>query len=238
MAIALNKRKLVSYLDLNLGRGGLIRGDRLIADLRGLLGPLRIEDLRIPFVAVATDLTTGHEVWLQTGGLTKALRASFALPGLFPPIELDKRWLADGALVDPLPVAACRALGADLVIAVNLNTDIIGQTRRSRRGASAFMGFDPSALMEESAQASSPLFADSMTLGVFRRESNKPNVFGVMTSSLSIMQDRLTRSRLAGDPPDVQITPRVGQIALLEFERAEELIRGGRRPANAGTPNS
>jgi NTE family protein len=88
-AIALNKRKLVSYLDINLGRGGLIRGDRLIADLRGLLGPLRIEDLRIPFVAVATDLATGHEVWLQTGDLTETLRASFALPGLFPPIELD-----------------------------------------------------------------------------------------------------------------------------------------------------
>ena len=226
-AIALNKRKLVSYLDINLGRGGLIRGDRLIADLRGLLGPLRIEDLRIPFVAVATDLATGHEVWLQTGDLTETLRASFALPGLFPPIELDKRWLADGALVDPLPVAACRALGADLVIAVNLNTDIIGKARRSRRGASAFMGFDPAALMEESAQASSPLFADSMTLGVFRRESNKPNVFDVMTTSLSIMQDRLTRSRLAGDPPDVQITPRVGHIGLLEFERAEELIREG-----------
>jgi NTE family protein len=155
------------------------------------------------------------------------LRASFALPGLFPPIELDKRWLADGALVDPLPVAACRALGADLVIAVNLNTDIIGKARRSRSGASAFMGFDPGALLEESAQAPSPLFADSMTLGVFRRESNKPNVFDVMTTSLSIMQDRLTRSRLAGDPPDVQITPRVGHIGLLEFERAEELIREG-----------
>lgn len=226
-AIALNKRKLLSYLDLNLGRGGLIRGDKLIADLRGLLGPLRIEDLRIPFVAVATDLTTGHEVWLQTGDLTETLRASFALPGLFPPIELDKRWLADGALVDPLPVAACRALGADLVIAVNLNTDIIGKVRRSRSGASAFMGFDPAALTEESAQVSSPLFADSMTLGVFRRESNKPNVFGVMTASLSIMQDRLTRSRLAGDPPDVHIAPLVGHIGLLEFERAEELIREG-----------
>ena len=235
-AIALNKRKLVSYLDLNLGRGGLIRGDRLIADLRGLLGPLRVEDLRIPFVAVATDLTTGHEVWLQTGDLTETLRASFALPGLFPPIELDKRWLADGALVDPLPVAACRALGADLVIAVNLNTDIIGKARRSRSGASAFMGFDPGALLEESAQASSPLFADSMTLGVFRRESNKPNVFGVMTTSLSIMQDRLTRSRLAGDPPDVHITPRVGHIGLLEFERAEELIREGEEAVERKRP--
>ena len=146
---------------------------------------------------------------------------------LFPPIELDKRWLADGALVDPLPVAACRALGADLVIAVNLNSDIIGKVRCSRTSASGLMGFDPAVLVEESAQASSSLFADNFTLGVFRRESDKPNVFGVMTTSLSIMQDRLTRSRLAGDPPDVHITPRVGHIGLLEFERAEELIREG-----------
>ena len=98
------------------------------------------------------------------------------------------------------------------------------------------MGFDPAALMEESAQASSPLFADSMTLGVFRRESYKPNVFDVMTTSLSIMQDRLTRSRLAGDPPDVQITPRVGHIDLLEFERAEELIREGEEAVERRRP--
>ena len=99
-ALALNKRKLFRYIDLNLNRGGLIRGDRLFADLQGLLGSLRIEELRMPFVAVATDLMTGHEVWLQTGDLTDVLRASSALPGLFPPVELDKRWLADGALVD------------------------------------------------------------------------------------------------------------------------------------------
>ena len=235
-ATTLNKRKLISYLDLHLGRGGLIRGDRLVADLRRLLGPLRFDDLRIPFVAVATDLGTGHEVWLQTGDLTEALRASFAMPGLFPPIEVENRWLADGALVDPLPVAACRALGADLVIAVNLNTDIIGKVRRPRSGASTLMGFDPAPLMEESAQAASTSFADSITRGVFRRESDKPSIFSVMTTSLSIMQDRLTRSRLAGDPPDVHITPLVGHIGLLEFERAEELIREGEEAVERKRP--
>ena len=226
-ALALNKRKLVRYLDLNLNRGGLIRGDRLFADLRGLLGSHRIEELRMPFVAVATDLMTGHEVWLQTGDLTDVLRASSALPGLFPPVELDKHWLADGALVDPIPVSACRALGADIVIAVNLNTDIIGKVRRSPTSASGLMGFDPAALMEESAQASTAPFADGITRGAFGHQSDKPSVFGVMTASLSIMLDRLTRARLAGDPPDVNITPRVGHIGLLEFDRAEELIREG-----------
>jgi NTE family protein len=233
-ALALTKRKLVGYLDLHLGRGGLIKGDRIVSELRQLLGPLRIEDLRIPYVAVATDLVTGHEVWLKEGDLAEAMRASFALPGLFSPIEVGERWLADGALVNPLPVAACRALGADMVIAVNLNTDIIGKSRRSAVGAPAALGFDPAALTEPTIRPSS--LTDSMTQGVFGRDGDKPNIFGVMTTSLSIMQDRLTRSRLAGDPPDVHITPRVGHIGLLEFERAEEAIREGEEAVERKRP--
>jgi NTE family protein len=226
-AISLNKRKIVGYFDLHVGRGGLIKGERLVGELRGLIGPIRIEDLRIPYVAIATDLVTGHEIWLQKGDLTEALRASFSLPGLLPPIELEGRLLADGALVDPLPVAACRALGAEMVIAVNLNTDIIGKSRHRGTGVSVAMGFDPLPLLQESGEASTTSLTDSLTRGIFRRDYDRPSIFGVMTTSLSIMQDRLTRSRLAGDPPDVHITPRVGHIGLLEFDRAEELIREG-----------
>jgi NTE family protein len=226
-ALALNKRKIVGYLDLHLGRGGLIRGDKIVTELRRLLGPLRIEDLRIPYIAVATDLVTGHEVWLQKGDLAEAMRASFALPGLFSPMKMEKRWLADGALVDPLPVAACRALGADLVIAVNLNTDIIGKSRRSAANVPLALGFDPLDLVEAGIEPPATSLTDSLTRGLFSQDKDRPNMFGVMTTSLSIMQDRLTRSRLAGDPPDVHITPRVGHIGLLEFERAEEAIREG-----------
>ena len=226
-ALALNKRKIIGYLDLNLGRGGLIRGDRIVKELRRLFGPLRIEDLRIPFVAVATDLVTGHEVWLQKGDLVEAVRASLALPGLLTPMEIEERWLADGALVDPLPVAACRALGADMVVAVNLNTDVIGKSRRPAANVPVALGFDPLALTQGNIDTSSPPLPDSLTRGIFQRDGDKPNIFGVMTVSLSIMQDRLTRSRLAGDPPDVHITPRVGHIGLLEFDRAQEAIDAG-----------
>jgi NTE family protein len=226
-ALALNKRKIVGYLDLHLGRGGLIRGDKIVTELRRLLGPLRIEDLRIPYIAVATDLVTGHEVWLQNGDLAEAMRASFALPGLFSPMKIEKRWLADGALVDPLPVSACRALGADLVIAVNLNTDIIGKSRRSAANVPLALGFDPLDLAKADIEASATYLTDSLTRGLFSQDKDRPNIFGVMTTSLSIMQDRLTRSRLAGDPPDVHISPRVGHIGLLEFERAEEAIGEG-----------
>jgi len=225
-ATSLNKRKIVSYLDLQLGYGGLIKGDRLLAELRTALGPARIETLPTPFVAVATDLVTGHEIWLQKGDLSEALRASFSLPGLFPPMEVEGRWLADGALVDPLPVAACRALGAELVIAVNLNTDIIGKSRDAARIPST-MGFDPITLLQERQKPFVFSLTESLTRGVFRRDPDRPSIFGVMTTSLSIMQDRLTRSRLAGDPPDVHITPRVGHIGLLEFDRTEEAVREG-----------
>lgn len=226
-ALALNKRKIIGYLDLNLGRGGLIRGDRIVKELRRLFGPLRIEDLRIPFVAVATDLVTGHEVWLQKGDLVEAVRASLALPGLLTPMEIEERWLADGALVDPLPVAACRALGADMVVAVNLNTDVIGKSRRPAANVPVALGFDPLALTQGNIDTPPPPLPDSLTRGIFQRDGDKPNIFGVMTVSLSIMQDRLTRSRLAGDPPDVHITPRVGHIGLLEFDRAQEAIDAG-----------
>jgi len=225
-ALALNRRKVIGYLDLNLGRGGVIKGAKIVTELRRLLGPLRIEDLHVPFIAVATDLVTGHEVWLQTGDLAEAVRASFSLPGLFPPMEIDKRWLADGALVDPLPVSACRALGADLIIAINLNTDTLGKASRAASPAPVTLGFDP-ALLDAQARASKNPLPEGLTRGMFGQEGDKPNIFGVMTTSLSIMQDRLTRSRLAGDPPDVHITPRVGHIGLLEFERAEEAIQAG-----------
>ncbi len=226
-ALALNKRRILGYLDLNLGRGGVIKGARIVTELRRLLGPLRVEDLRIPFVAVATNLVTGHEVWLQQGDLAEAVRASFSLPGLFPPMQIEKRWLADGALVDPLPVSACRALGADLIIAINLNTDILGKSRRAATPTPVTLGFDPASLAETRGLMSDDPLPESLTRGMFGQDGDHPNIFGVMTTSLSIMQDRLTRSRLAGDPPDVHITPRVGHIGLLEFERAEEAIREG-----------
>ncbi len=226
-ARSLNKRKILSYLDLNWGAGGMIRGERIVKLLRRMLQLRRIEHLRMPFAAVATDLVTGHEMWLQRGDLAEAVRVSIALPGLLPPLQLEGRWLADGALVDPLPVAACRALGADLVIAVNLNTDVVGKTRRAVTEAPVAIGFDPRVLTEAYAAPFAPPLPETLTRGPFQRGAEAPNLFGVMSTSLSIMQDRLTRARLAGDPPDVHIMPRVGHIGLLEFDRADEAIREG-----------
>jgi NTE family protein len=217
-AKSLTKRKIVSYMDMRLRSGGLIGGQRLMDEMIKYLGHVRAEDFAIPYAAMATDLVTGHEIWLQKGEIAEIMRASFSLPGIFPPVKIDDRWL---------PVAACRALGADMVIAVNLNADIIGKSRRPGASIPTAAGFDLMDLLEETDDRAKFSLMDSVTRRVFRRDYDGPSIFGVMTSSLNIMQDRITRSRLAGDPPDVHIAPRLGHIGLLEFDRTEEAIHEG-----------
>jgi NTE family protein len=226
-ALALNKRKIVSYLDLGLRSGGLIGGSKLVEEMCRYMGNPLIEDFPIPYAAMTTDLVTGHEIWLQKGNLIEAMRASFSLPGIFPPVLLDGRWLADGALVNPLPIAACRALGADMVIAINLNADMIGKSRRPGTSIPTAAGFDLINMLEDSENTEKKSMMSNLTRRIFRRDYDGPSIFGVMTSCLNIMQDRITRSRLAGDPPDVHIAPRLGHLGLLEFDRAEESIHEG-----------
>ncbi|MBI1206527.1 MAG: lysophospholipase [Azospirillum sp.] len=233
----LNKLKIVGYLDLRLASGGLIAGTKLINEMRRHLGDLRIEDLAIPFVAIATDLATGHEVWLREGSVVDSLRASFSLPGVFPPMMVDGRYLIDGALVDPVPVSACRSMGAEMVIAVNLAGDLIGKSRRIATEVPVAGGFDLMRLLEEQAAAAMPLSPlNALTRRLFNRDPGIPSLFGVMVSSLGIIIDRVTRMRLAGDPPDVHIAPRLGHIGLLEFDRAEEMIVEGEAAVERAVP--
>jgi len=225
-ARSLSKLKIVTYLDFRVAGGGMIGGNRLMAAMRQQMGDISIEDLPVPYTCVATDLVTGHEVWLSRGNLVDALRASISLPGIFSPSELDGRWLIDGALVNPLPVSVCRAMGAEVVIAVNLNADLLGRTRAPGQRIPRAAGFD---LLNELPMASqqAPNRLSGWLKSIFGREHDAPSLFGVMVQSLNIMQDRITRSRLAGEPPDVSITPKLGHIGLLEFHRAEEVIAEG-----------
>jgi NTE family protein len=126
-ARSLTVRGVLGYLDVSLSGSGLIRGGHLAKRLSESLKDTRIDDLAIRFAAIATEFNTGHEIWLTRGHLAEALRASYALPGIFPPVLIGGRWLVDGALVNPVPVSAARALGARLVIAVNLNSDLFGR---------------------------------------------------------------------------------------------------------------
>lgn len=228
-ARGLSKLKIVSYLDLRLRQGGgLISGTRLLAEMQRHLGDVCIEELALPYAATATDLVTGHEVWLRSGTLVEAMRASFSLPGVFPPTSIDQRWLVDGALVNPVPVSVCRALGAEMVIAVNLSADLIGKARKPGASIPTAAGFDLFKFLEEN-QEQRPAISGIGALArrIFSRDYEGPSLFGVMVSSLGIITDRITRSRLAGDPPDVHVAPRIGHIGLLEFDRADETIALG-----------
>lgn len=225
-ALSLSRVRLARYLDVQFGGGGLIAGRRLTGLLDTNLRDMSIEELDRPFVAVATELATGHEVWLQKGQMVDAIRASYALPGVFSPIDVDGRLLVDGALVNPVPVSACRALGARLVIAVNLNTDVFGKSRAFSHNLDGSL--DTSTETDGALQLAEASAVNPLARQLFGGSKPHPNMFSVMVSSLAIVQDRLSRSRLAGDPPDVVVAPRVGHIGLLEFHRAEECIAEGR----------
>jgi NTE family protein len=226
-AKSLTKVRMISYLDFRVRNGGMIGGRHLVDALRANVGDIRIEDLAIPFAAIATDLVTGHEIWLRDGDLVDAMRTSFSLPGVFEPMQRDRRWLVDGALVNPVPVSVCHALGAQMTIAVNLNADIIGKERRAGSAVPTVAGFDLLNELKENEETSKGSRIGSLAKRIFRREPSHPSMFGVMISSLGIVQDRISRSRLAGEPPDVHITPRLGTIGLFEFDRAEEIIAEG-----------
>lgn len=245
-ARALNKLRMMSLLDFKMGQPGLIGGERLVKTLTQHLGDRTIESLPKPFLAVATDLLSGHEVWLRQGSLVEAIRASFSLPGVFPPVLVDGRWLIDGALVNPVPVSASLAQGAQVVVAVNLNADLLGKVRGPGR-ASAGLDLLEMAREAEVAgrgrqtghsrrQTGRVVNVNSLVRRVFQRDRDNPSMFGVMMSSLGIVLDRISRSRLAGDPPDVHIAPKLGHIGFVEFDRAEELIQLGAAAAEAALP--
>jgi len=222
---------IVRLMDLTVTRGAVITGERFFKGVRALLPEQRIEDLPKPFAAVATDFATGRELWLQKGSLLDAVRASTSLPGIFPPVKAGADWLVDGGLVNPVPVSVCRALGADMVIAVNLNGDITSRnvSPRFARRRRATRRNEPDLLNKLSARLREEFrgTASFLSTQLLRPRPRGPGFFEVLAGTIYIMQDRITRSRMAGDPPDVMIAPQLGHIRLLDFHRAEEAIDEG-----------
>ncbi|MCZ8099124.1 MAG: patatin-like phospholipase family protein [Burkholderiales bacterium] len=226
-ALSLTKSRVLWLMDFHIGPG-LISGEKLKRLLVRDIGETLIENLPIRFAAVATELRTGHEIWLTRGPMVEALQASYALPGIFDPVHLGGRWLFDGALVNPIPVTTTRALSADLVIAVNINADMFG-----RGGVIPDHGGSRRPPTDETAEALaeglfSPMLgaARSLTQRMGRRTTG-PGLASVMVDAFNITQDRIARARLAGDPPDVHLKPRLGRINLFDFHRAQECIALG-----------
>jgi NTE family protein len=216
----MQRSDVLSFTDVGFA-GGLLKGQRFMAFVGRGFEDRPIEELKIPFAAVATSLENGAEIWLRKGSTLNAVRASLAMPGLFTPVLTDDGILVDGALVNPVPVSLARAMGAEIVIAVDLSYGIVGRS-----------------LVVKNAEA-----GDADEVGWLRKslgrlwpvngESRPPGLLDVIASSLDIMQVRITRSRMAGEPPDIIVAPRLAHIGLLDFDRAEEAIREGERAMEA-----
>lgn len=236
----LTKRSVFSLMDLNLAGTALVGGRRLREMLQDAIGDRQITDLPAKFVAIATEFGTGHEVWLKRGHLATALRASYAVPGVFEPVKIAGRWLFDGALVNPVPVTTARGMGADLVIAINLNNEAYG-----RSGVISAHVNQPETVVEPEPEPAAGLLqpmrgmAAAVTQYFNGRTSHPdgaPSMLAAMVETINITQDRISRSRLAGDPPDVMISPKLAKIGLFEFHRADEAIALGAEAAERMLP--
>lgn len=225
-AYTLTEWQVFSLLGVSIRRGGLASGQKVFTKHKEEFCSDTFEHMQKPFAAIATDLYAGKEVVFSKGLVGDAIKASCAIPALFAPVEHKGRWLVDGAIVNPVPVNQCRQLGADFVIAVNLSSDFRAQTIENYESEHI-----------ESHKKTDELIGES-NIGVVKQwfspdpKPNKPvspGIMGVMNSSLSILQAKVTRSRLAGDPPDVLIEPQLGDVGLLEFHRSQELAERGKK---------
>ncbi len=230
----LTRMDILRLLDTGFRGGGFMTGTRVMTAVGTLLADKDIETLPVRFGAVATDLSTGREVWLREGPMLTAVRASSGLPGLFSPMQHKGSWLIDGGVVNPVPVSMCHALGAEVVIAVNLNADLV--RRRTARPvpkpkAKADKATDDDSMFGKFAGAVSSLFRSDG-----EEAAAEPGIFDVVGASINIMQERITRSRMAGEPPELVITPKVGDFQLMDFHRAGEAIAAGRQAVEAVEP--
>ena len=269
----LSRLEVLRTMDISLGGAGLIEGQKLMGAFGKRVQDVEIESLERPFCAVATDLNSGREIWLNEGSVLDAVRASIALPGLFTPVYLQDRWLVDGGLVNPVPISVCRAMGADLVIAVNLNNDLVGPVTSylSHKAASARQQQEHDARLMRAAASASEATTNEPSSGASpeeketeestwnllvafrhwnlrdlisgqtlddedRNKPERPGLFDVTSAAIGIMQDRITRSRMAGDPPDIVIAPRLPQLALMDFHRAGEAIEEGYEAVHRALP--
>ncbi|MBT1451474.1 patatin-like phospholipase family protein [Glaciecola sp. XM2] len=228
-ACSLTKLDVARFVDINTSMKGFVDIKRFHGFLTEYIAgdDDKIEDLPKTFAAVATDMYSGREIWLTQGSIVQAVWASMSLPGLFPVIKNEDRWLTDGGLVNPVPVSVCRALGADIVIAVNLNGDIVGK-HVAKSGVKEIKkeqkhGFTQkvSDLVEE--------YTSFQFSGGDENQEQAPSLLNAIAASVNITQDRITRSRMAGDPPDIVFAPKLSHIGLLELYRAQEAIEEGKK---------
>ena len=236
VVLHLDWKKIVYFFDVVFPKSGLIDGNKVADFIRGHVGEGNIEDLPIPFCAVSTDLATGKEVIIKEGDIIEAVRASISVPGIFTPVKKGAMTLVDGGLVNPVPVSVVREMGADFVIAVDLNHDIVGKKPSAPSPESMNSDKKPVKTLPGKNKLLNGLnkrvrAIDIPTLTQIRQwmgiEDPLPNIFEVLVTSINIMETQITAMRLKSEPPDLLIQPKLRHLKFLEFNRAKEAILVG-----------
>lgn len=239
-ATSLSKLQTAKLYEINSSLNGFVNTRRLHALMIDLVADetTLVEDLPKKYASIATDLDSGREIWLTKGSVLEAVWSSISLPGLFPAVRKNDKWLVDGGLVNPVPVSVCRALGAQVVIAVNLNGDIVGKHRRETSVKELPKKKETNAKTNVLVEKFSSL-VEGYTPSFFSTKKDKdtsPSLFETIASSVNITQDRITKSRMVGDPPEITITPHLADIGIIELYRAKEAIEEGRKAVNRMLP--
>jgi len=239
-ALSIGRLDMLRYLDINILNGGVIDGESIMSILQNFKKDALIESLEKPFTAIATDLLTGREIWLQDGSLSEAIRASISIPGIFSPQKTGGKWLLDGGLTNPVPVSACRALGAEIIIAVNPTAGVLEYRYRDLETPEEINANEPrSALLDrlfDTVPDRIKSGVKAMTPDFLNADIDRISYFDVLSSSIDIMTDQIMRSRLAGEPPHIMLQPRLGRFGTLDFHRAEEAITEGRNIVQDALP--
>ncbi|MEE4262418.1 MAG: patatin-like phospholipase family protein [Desulfobacteraceae bacterium] len=233
--LAMDGKKVFSYFDVVFPRSGILDGTKRLKELFSFHTDVEdFSELKIPVMMVATDMATGKKIVLKSGNIFNALRATMSIPGLFAPVRVKDRWLVDGGLVDPVPVGVARALEADVVIAVDLNSGIISHKKPQRQPKPAAKKSEDSPAykiellkkMAEYYEHAETSFTSKIN-ELLNRESSTPDIIETVMTSINIMQERITRINLAVEPPDVLIQPRLGQLKMMDFDQVEQTIEEG-----------
>ncbi len=230
-ALQMDWKKVVSYFDVVFPKSGFMDGKK-VHDLFSMHTEAKtFADFKIPVSMVATNVETGKKVIINSGNIIESIRASISVPGVFTPVRRDGEWLVDGGLVDPIPVSVVKEMGADFVIAVDLNSDIVSPEKQEQpQSGEKTM---PQKQRHDIIQRISAQYnhAEKAVLSQINRwfppSPKTPNIFDIMGSSIGIMQRQVSMINLAVDPPDVLIQPRLGDLKMFDFDQAERSIKEG-----------
>ncbi len=232
-ALSMDWKIVMSYLDVVFPRSGFMDGKKTGALFKMHTDAETFDDLSIPVKMAATDMRTGEQVVLDEGDLVPAIRATCSVPGVLTPFKYQDRWLVDGGLVDPNPVGLARAMGADVVIAVDLNTGLVSNYSEKNNSKPL-----PKAVQRERNELVARLAAQYDQAGKlvrekighwFKRNESSPHIIDVLGASMGIMQERIAKTNFELNPPDVIIQPRLGNLKMFDFDQAERSITEGYR---------